>query len=84
MTAADGAAAHQAQAIRDETRQRVDDWIARTATWKLMAQSMTQHTGLRQRARRIDDEQALAEEMNPDRRLVRPLSVVMPASLRPR
>jgi hypothetical protein len=41
---------------------------------------MTQHTGLRQRARRIDDEQALAEEMNPDRRLVRPLVVVVPAN----
>jgi hypothetical protein len=76
--AADSAAEHQAQAIRDETRRRIDEWIARTAAWKQLALDLTQHVGLRQRTRRIDDEQALAEEMNPDRRLVRPLVVVVP------
>ena len=79
LVAADGAAEHHAQAIRDESRHRIDDWIARTATWKQLALNMTQHSALRQRTRRIDDEQALAEEMNPDRRLVRPLLVVVPA-----
>ena len=78
--AADKTAEHHAQAIRDETRQRIDDWVERTAAWKQLAQNMTQHTSLRQRARRIDDEQALAEEMNPDRRLVRPLLVVVPGN----
>ena len=80
VVAADSAAEHHAQAIRDESRQRIDDWIARTATWKQLALNMTQHTALRQRTRRIDDEQALAEEMNPDRRLVRPLVVVVLAN----
>jgi ERCC4-related helicase len=80
VAAADSAAEHQAQAIRDDTRQRIDDWIARTATWKQLALNMTQHISLRQRTRRIDDEQALAEEMNPDRRLVRPLLVVVPTA----
>ena len=79
VAAADSAAEHHAQAIRDESRERIDEWIARTATWKQLALNMTQYAGLRQRTRRIDDEQALAEEMNPDRRLVRPLVVVVPA-----
>lgn len=76
--AADQAAEGQAQAIRDETRRRIDEWLARTAMWKQMAFDMTKHASLRQRERRIDDEQKLAEEMNPDRRLVRPLVVVVP------
>lgn len=78
VNAADQAAEGQAQAIRDETRRRIDEWLARTAMWKQMAFDMTKHASLRQRERRIDDEQKLAEEMNPDRRLVRPLVVVVP------
>ncbi len=79
VSAVDSAAEFHAQAIRAETRQRVDEWVARTARWKQQALNLTQHSGLRQRARRIDDEQALAEEMNPEHRLVRPLLVVVPA-----
>ena len=80
VAASDSAAEHQAQSIRDDTRQRINDWIARTAMWKQLASNMTQHISLRQRTRRIEDEQALAEEMNPDRRLVRPLLVVVPTA----
>ena len=69
---------YDADAIRADTAQRIQAWLHRTEQWKQQAQSMTQHIGLRQRTRRIDDEQALAQDMNPDRRLVRPLIVVVP------
>lgn len=78
VTVADAAAEQHAEAIRADTAQRIQDWLDRTQQWKQQAQSMTQHSGLRQRTRRIDDEQALAQDMNPDRRLVRPLIVVVP------
>lgn len=78
VAAADSAAEQHAAAIRADTAQRIQDWLNRTQQWKQQAQSMTQHIGLRHRTRRIDDEQALAQDMNPDRRLVRPLIVVVP------
>lgn len=78
VSVTDAAADQQAEAIRAETAQRIQDWIERTQRWKAEAQNMTQHSALRQRTRRIDDEQALAQDMNPERRLVRPLIVVVP------
>nr|CRL70028.1 helicase [Mycolicibacterium komanii] len=79
VSVTDSAAAQHAEAIRSETARRIQEWMGRTQRWKTQAQSMTQHSGLRQRTRRIDDEQALAQDMNPDRRLVRPLIVVVPS-----
>jgi hypothetical protein len=78
VSVTDAAAEQHAEAIRAETSQRIQDWLQRTQQWKQQALNMTQHTSLRQRSRRIDDEQALAQDMNPDRRLVRPLLVVVP------
>ena len=78
VSTAEVAAEQQAQAIRAETARRIQEWLQRTHRWKRHAQNMTQRGGLRQRSRRIDDEQALAQDMNPDRRLVRPLIVVVP------
>lgn len=78
VSVTDAAADQHAEAIRAETAQRIRDWLERTQRWKQQAHSMTQRSSLRQRSRRIDDEQALAQDMNPDRRLVRPLLVVVP------
>ena len=78
VTAADAAAQQHAEAIRADTAQRIQNWLDRTQQWKQLALDLPQHIGLRRRTRRIDDEQALAQDMNPDRRLVRPLLVVVP------
>ena len=78
VPAADTAADQQAEAIRRETAARIQEWTDRTQRWKQQADTLIQRIQLRQRARRIDDEQSLAHDMNPDRRLVRPLIVVVP------
>lgn len=78
VTAADTAADQQAEAIRRETAARVQEWTDRSQRWKRQADKLIQRGQLRQRAQRIDDEQSLAHDMNPDRRLVRPLIVVVP------
>jgi hypothetical protein len=79
VAAADTAADQQAEAIRRETAARIKEWTERTQRWKREADKLIQRGQLRQRARRIDDEQSLAHDMNPDRRLVRPLIVVVPS-----
>jgi superfamily II DNA or RNA helicase len=78
VRAAEAAADQHAAAIRADTTQRITEWIERMKAWKHQASTLTQRHGLRQRTRVIDDEQSLAREMNPDRRLVRPLIVVVP------
>ena len=79
VTATDAAAEQHAEAIRAETARRIDEWLQRTNRWKQAAQQLRQHRTLRRHAQLVDDEQALAKDMNPDRRLVRPLLVVVPA-----
>jgi hypothetical protein len=78
VRAAEAAADQHAEAIRRDTAQRITEWVERTEAWKQQAGTLTQRHGLRERTRVIDNEQSLAHEMNPDRRLVRPLIVVIP------
>lgn len=78
VTAADAAADQQEASIRAQTQQRIAAWTQRTHAWKQQAQQLAQRDALRRRARRIDDEESLAQDMNPDRRLTRPLVVVVP------
>ncbi|VFA81757.1 RNA polymerase-associated protein rapA [Gordonia paraffinivorans] len=81
VTAADGAAEQQAEAIRFETQRRIDDWIRRSEEWKAEAGQLTQRGQLRERTARISEEQELAQAMNPERRLARPLILSVPTDL---
>lgn len=83
VRAADSAGEQQAGAIRQETAQRVDDWIARSREWKREADALIQRADLKRRAERITEEEKLAQAMNPDRRLTRPLIVVVPQHFTP-
>ncbi|ETT25599.1 superfamily II DNA/RNA helicases, SNF2 family proteinprotein [Rhodococcus aetherivorans] len=83
VRAADSAADQQATAIRQETAQRVDDWIARSRRWKQEADALVQRADLKRRTARITEEETLAQAMNPDRRLTRPLIVVVPQNFTP-
>ncbi|MGB3287473.1 helicase-related protein [Mycolicibacter algericus] len=76
--AANAAADQHAEAIRAETQLRIAAWTQRTQSWKQQAGELAKRDTLVARTRRIDDEQSLAQDMNPDRRLVRPLVVVVP------
>ncbi|WP_307718328.1 helicase-related protein [Rhodococcus koreensis] len=83
VRAADSAADQQATAIRQETAQRVDDWIGRSRKWKQEADALVQRADLKRRTARISEEETLAQAMNPDRRLTRPLIVVVPQDFTP-
>lgn len=80
VRAADSAAEEHAGAIRDETRQRVSEWTSRAERWTHEADALIQRDELRQRADRVSHEREVAQSMNPDRRLVRPLLVAVPDS----
>jgi ERCC4-related helicase len=77
------AAGQQADAIRQETQQRITDWLTRSRMWKEQASSMAQRNELRLRTARVTEEEELASSMNPDRRLTRPLIVVVPQDYTP-
>ena len=83
VRAAESAAEQQASAIRQETARRVDDWIARSRKWKQEAGVLVQRADLKQRTARITEEESFAQAMNPDRRLTRPLLVVVPQDFTP-
>ncbi len=68
----------QIDAIKTETRGRIERWIDRAEKWKQEANALTQRRDLKDRRSRVDEEAKLALEMNPDRTLVRPLLVVIP------
>ena len=75
---ADAAADQQAEAIQRETEDRIRAWTVRAERWKQQAGALTQRPDLRQRTARITAQEELAQAMNPDRRLTRPLIVVVP------
>jgi hypothetical protein len=80
---ADAAAIQQADAIRQETRQRIAEWLTRSRKWKEQASGLAQRHELRLRTARVTGEEELASAMNPDRRLTRPLIVVVPQDYTP-
>ncbi|WP_346777602.1 helicase-related protein [Rhodococcus sp. HNM0563] len=81
VRAADSAAEQQATAIREETEQRIAAWIRRSEHWKAQAGELIQRGELRERTARITEEQELAQAMNPERRLARPLILTVPTDL---
>ena len=83
VTTSDAAANEQADAIRHETQERVREWTARSQQWKQQASGLVQRLELKQRTARVAEEEELASAMNPDRRLARPLIVVVPQDFAP-
>lgn len=81
VRAADSAAEQQAAAIRDETESRIRTWTSRAERWTHEADALIQRDELRQRTERVMHERDAAAAMNPDRRLIRPLLVAVPAEL---
>jgi superfamily II DNA or RNA helicase len=57
---------------------RVRRWSERTDRWEHEAGALVQRSELRDRRHRVEQERELAQAMRPDRRLVRPLLVVVP------
>ena len=60
------------------TEQRVARWSARTEDWDAEADALIQRAEVRDRRQRVEAERELAQSLRPDRRLVRPLLVVVP------
>lgn len=75
---ADAAAQLQSDAIVADTRARMDDWMARTDRWERERSAAKTFGDLIARADAVEREKVTAASMNPDRRLVRPLLVVVP------
>ncbi|WP_328812282.1 helicase-related protein [Rhodococcus sp. NBC_00297] len=75
---ADAAAQLQSDAIVAETRARMDDWVARTDRWERERSAAKTFGDLIARADAVEREKVTATSMNPDRRLVRPLLMVVP------
>jgi superfamily II DNA or RNA helicase len=65
-------------AARDAVTRRVQEWSQRTTDWTYEADALIQRADLRQRRVSVEDEQAIATRMTPERQLVRPLLVVVP------
>jgi ERCC4-related helicase len=65
-------------AAREAVTLRVKEWSRRTADWTHEADALVQRRELRQRRVSIEDEQAIAARMFPERQLVRPLLAVVP------
>lgn len=61
-----------------ETVARVERWATRVGAWEDDANALVQRKDLRERRMTIEAERSLAAAMQPSRRLVRPLLVVVP------
>ncbi|HLS02691.1 MAG TPA: helicase-related protein, partial [Beutenbergiaceae bacterium] len=68
----------QIHAIEEQTTARVQAWQRRVRDWQEQATGLVQREALRQRRRTVEQEERLAQAMLPERRLVRPLVVVVP------
>ena len=65
-------------AAEDAVTLRVKEWSRRAADWTHEAEALIQRAELRQRRVSIEEEQAIAARMTPERQLVRPLLAVVP------
>jgi hypothetical protein len=65
-------------AAQDAITGRVEEWSRRVADWTVEADALVQRSELRQRRVSVQEEQAIAARMVPERQLVRPLLVVVP------
>ncbi|MGY1709134.1 SNF2-related protein [Geodermatophilus sp. SYSU D00758] len=66
------------QAAETATRDRVQRWSERTNRWDDEADVLVQRSEVRDRRLRVEEERDMAMTMLPERRLVRPLLVVVP------
>ena len=66
-------------AAQDAITGRVQEWSRRVTDWTVAADTLAQRPDLRQRRVSVAEEQAIADRMVPERQLVRPLLVVVPA-----
>ena len=85
VRAAEGQMGTVVAAAETATRDRVVRWSQRTERWDDEAGVLVQRSEVRDRRKRVEEEREMARTMLPERRLVRPLLVVVPrnAELRP-
>nr|WP_281497482.1 helicase-related protein [Ornithinimicrobium sp. F0845] len=62
-----------------DARARVDAWVNRAQHWTEEADALIQRSQIKTRRMSVAEEQRLAREQAPDRQLVRPLLLVVPA-----
>ena len=65
-------------AAQDAITARVEEWSRRVTDWTVEADALIQRSQLRQRRVSVQEEQAIAARMVPERQLVRPLLIVVP------
>jgi len=65
-------------AAQDAIAGRVEEWSRRVTDWTVEADALIQRSALRQRRVSVQEEQAIAARMVPERQLVRPLLIVVP------
>ena len=66
-------------AAEEAVTQRVQDWSERVNRWTEEADALIQRSAIKQRRVSVEEERAMAAGMAPDRQLVRPLLLVVPA-----
>nr|WP_228489274.1 helicase-related protein [Raineyella fluvialis] len=68
-------------AAADSTQQRVDDWVQRTDAWMDAYESdvLIKRSEVKQRRIGVAEEKKLLASMAPDRQLLRPLAMILPA-----
>ena len=66
-------------AAEDAVTRRVEEWSRRAADWTHEAEALIQRAELRQRRVSVEEEQAIAARMTPERQLVRPSAGRRPA-----
>jgi len=67
------------EAAEQAVTQRVQTWSERVNRWTEEADTLVQRSAIKQRRVSVEEERALAAAMAPDRQLVRPLLLVVPA-----
>ncbi len=67
-------------AATDSAAARVEDWSARVSRWEAQASEATSRGDLQQRRLTVEEERVLVAGMAPDRQLIRPLVLVLPAN----
>jgi hypothetical protein len=65
-------------AAQDAITGRVEEWSRRVTDWTVEADALIQRSALRQRRVSVQEEQAIAARMVPERQLIRPLLIVVP------
>ena len=65
-------------AAQDAIIARVEEWSRRVTDWTVEADALIQRSQLRQRRVSVQEEQAIAARMVPERQLIRPLLIVAP------